>query len=113
MSDFPTLFTKAKASKRTDKYLVLSALFHLSAYKTPTTANKVSELLRLHLGKKAPRNVSDSLRKCGAHAQPVAKGPPLLWRLSQTGIHYLRDVSGMQLSEGVSGDQFGADIGIV
>jgi len=113
MTDFPTLISKAKPSKRTDKYLVLSALFHLNGNKTPTTASKVSELLHLHLGRKAPKNVSDSLRKCGASAQPVAKGPPLLWKLSQNGIQYLRDMSGLDLSEASSDAQFGTDIGIV
>lgn len=113
MSDFSTLQSSVKPREQTDKYLVLSALFHLNAHKSPTTAKAVSGLLRLHCGKQAPKNVPDCLRKYKGYVQPVAEGPPLLWSLTLKGVDHLRTKSRLPLSEAQNDHDFETDIGVV
>src|SRR5438128_999217 len=113
MIDFAALQSAVKPKDRTDKYLILSALFDLKACAKPVTAKQVSDLLQLHCGKRAPVNVSASLRAYTAYAQPAAKGPTLLWSLTSAGIDHLRSLSGLAVSAQTNGQSFDYDIGIV
>lgn len=113
MVDFAVLQSAVKPKDRTDKYVVLSALFHLKAHVSPIASKQVSALLKLRLGRKAPTNVSDCLRKYSNYVQPVAKGPPLLWSLTSNGLDHLRSLSGLALIEAPDHQSFLSDIGIV
>jgi len=79
MIDFSAMMSAVKPKERTDQYSVLAALFVLRAHELSVTARRVSDMLKLHLGTKAPTNVPGCLRKYTAYATPTDKGPPLLW----------------------------------
>jgi nucleoside phosphorylase len=113
MIDFGALQSAVKPKDRTDKYVVLSAMFHLKAHVSPVTSKQVSALLKLRLGKKAPTNVPDCLRKYSNYVQPVEQGPPLLWALTPNGIDHLRSLSGLALSEPSDDQNFLNDVGII
>src|SRR5881296_45437 len=97
--DFAALVSAVKPSERTDQYRILAALFHLNAHRVPTMAKQLSDLLKLHCGKKAPKNVHASLRAYTGYVEPIEKGPPLLWSLTPKGLNQLRTLSGLALSE--------------
>ena len=102
-----------KPQERTDQYAILATLYCLDAHKVPVTAKQVAELLHLHLGKKAPKNVHASLRAYVSYAEPAEKGPPLRWRLTPKGLDQLRVASGLQLATGTTDTDFGSDVGII
>ena len=62
MIDISTLISAVKPKERTDQYVILGAMFALNAHVSPVTAKDISNLLKLHLGVKAPANVHASLR---------------------------------------------------
>jgi nucleoside phosphorylase len=93
--------------------MVLSALFALEAHVTSVTAKQVTELLKLHLGAKAPANVNASLRAYKTYVCPKEKGPPLRWSLTQKGVEHVRTLSGLSLSTASDADSFKSDIGII
>ena len=97
MTDIAALMSAVKPRERTGQYMVLSALFALKAHEAPVTAKQISDLLKLHLGAKAPRNINASLRGYKAYVSPKAKGPPLRWSLTHKGVEYLRSLSGLSL----------------
>jgi hypothetical protein len=98
--DFPTLMSAVKPRERTDQYVILAAMFALSAHSSSVTAAQLSALLRLHLGAKTPANVSASLRAYTAYVAPTETGPPLRWSLTSKGIEHLRVLSGLGLPTG-------------
>jgi hypothetical protein len=98
MIDFAALQSAVRPKARTDQYVVLSALYHLGAHEHPVTARNVTDLLKLNLGKKAPQNIPACLRAYKDYVQPVSKGPPLQWALTQKGVDRLAAVSGLALS---------------
>jgi nucleoside phosphorylase len=113
VADLATLLAAVKPRQRTSQYVVLSALFALGAHTRPVTAKAVTELLRLHLRKKAPSNVSASLRKYSRYVSPREKGPPLRWALTDQGLARLADLSGVDLGFDSSEGAFASDVGIV
>ena len=58
MYDLSKLMAAVKPRERSDQYIILSALLSLDAHISPVTAKQVGDLLRLHLGSKAPRTYS-------------------------------------------------------
>jgi nucleoside phosphorylase len=110
---FSTIISAVKPRERTDQYVILAALHSLSAETTPTTVKQISDLLKLHLGKKAPPNVAASLRKYGAYVEPFDAGPPIRWRLKPEGIAKLRAISDLALAVVESEHAFETDIGII
>lgn len=90
-------------------------MFHLGAHQAPVQSRTISELLVLHQGGKAPKNVPASLRAYSTtgYVQPAVKGPPLLWSLTQNGLGQLRALSGLALSEPLDQQQYDTEIGIV
>jgi hypothetical protein len=113
MLELSTILNAVKPRERTDQYAVLAALYCLNAHATSVTAKKVTDLLGLHLGQKAPQNVNASLRAYGAYVEPAEKGPPLRWLLTQRGLEQLRTVSGLALATTTTEADFGADVGII
>ena len=113
MADISTLMSAVKPRERTDQYAVLSALFALGAHAAPVTAKQVSDLLKLHLGTKAPPNVNACLRNYTAYASPKDKGPPLRWLMTQKGVDHLRALSGLSLSVASDVESFKSDVGVV
>lgn len=110
--DLSTLMTAVKPKERTDQYAVLAALFALEGHVAPVSAKQVSEILKLHLGKKAPINVHASLRTYKAYVSPH-KGSPLRWSLTPKGVERLRSVSSLGLSTVADSERFNSDIGII
>ena len=113
MIDFSAMMSAVKRKERTDQYYVLSALYVLRAHERAVTSKQVSDLLKLHLGAKAPTNVPDCLRKSPAYASPTDKGPPLQWSLTEKGVEHLRSLTGLSLPTITETDSFNSDIGIV
>jgi hypothetical protein len=64
-----------KPKERTDQYVILAALFAVEAHLAPVTAKQITDVIKLHLGTKTPRNVNASLRKYTAYVSPKEKGP--------------------------------------
>lgn len=110
---FSGLLAAAKRSDQTDQYKVLAGLYALGADTTPVPSKQLRDLLELHLGKKAPGNVSACLRKYTALVEPAAKGPPLLWRLTPGGVERLRAVSGLSLTAETRASAFNTDIAFI
>jgi len=110
-SELSALLSAVKKRDRTDKYSVLSAMYAIGAHKTPVLAKKVREVLALELGSEAPDNVNVWLRRCKGLIQPVEKGPPIQWALTEKGIGELRRQSGMQLLD--ESAAYSSDVGIV
>ncbi len=77
---------------------MLAALYALNGEATSVTATQIRALIKLHLGKKTPTNISDCLRKAAAYVEPAEAGPPLKWRLKSEGVSRLRklDAKGLQ-----------------
>jgi nucleoside phosphorylase len=113
MLPFSALMSAVRPQERTEQYKVLAALYSLGAHDTPVTAKQVSDLLRLHFGKKAPANVNASLRTYKAYVEPAAKGPPLLWRLTAAGVERLRGSSALALPIRATEADFDYDIAFV
>lgn len=111
--EFSKLINAVKLGERTDRYKTLAALYCLGAADAPVTARAVDDLLKLHLGKKAPANVSDSLRRNSAYISVAAKGPPLLWTLLEEGVTFLRDKSGLDLPLKSTKQSYHTDIAII
>jgi len=110
---FSTILSAVKPRERTDQYVVLAALYSLNAQAEPVTAKQIHQVLKLHLGNKAPRNVNANLRKYTASVEPAELGPPLRWRLKPEGIGKLKALSGLDLTSVSVDSTFNADIGIV
>ena len=103
-----------KPRNRTDQYKILAALYCLDAHTNSVTARQISDLLSLQLGKNnVPKNVSASLRAYSGYVDPVEKGPPLRWGLTQRGLDRLRTLSELALASPVSSSDFRTDVGFI
>src|ERR1700678_604250 len=109
MIGFSAMMSAVKPKERTDQYSVLAAMFVLRAHEVSVTARQVSDILKLHLGAKAPTNVPGCLRKYTTYAAPTDKGPPLLWTLTGKGIEHLRSLTGLSLPTASETDNFKSD----
>src|SRR5579872_1356290 len=96
MIDIAMLLSAVKPKEQTDQYVILAAMFALDAYQTPTTVKKVTELLKLHLGRNIPSNINSSLRAYRGHVSP-REGLPKQWLLTPQGVEKLRSLSGLAL----------------
>lgn len=112
MTDFSVLTSAVKPADRKTQYIVLSALYVLGAAKSPVTAAQITELLKLHLRGKAPKQLSKLLRRYSADIRVAEKGPPLKFMLTDKGLAKLRTLSNLDLPVDQS-DSFDVDIGIV
>jgi nucleoside phosphorylase len=113
MLAFSSLLSAVKPKERTEQYKVLAGMYSLGAYTTPVAAKRVTDLLKLHLGRRAPRNVNACLRKYTAFVEPADKGPPLLWRLTPVGVDRLRAVSGLTLATAAQQADFDTDVAFI
>ena len=113
MEEFSTVLTAVKPGQRSDQYKLLAALYALGASATPVTTARINELLKLHLNKNTPSNVTASLRRYTRYVRVAAKGPPLTWLLTKEGVTRLRSLSGLSLADEDVRDTFATDIGIV
>lgn len=113
MADISALLSAVKPRERTDQYVVLSAMFILDAHVVPISAKQISDLLKLHMGVKAPTNVNACLRSYKAYVSPKEKGRPLRWFLTHKGVEHLRSLSGLGLSAASDVESYKSDIGIV
>jgi nucleoside phosphorylase len=113
MTDFAELMSAVKPKERSDQYLILAAMFVLNAHVASVTAKDISQLLKLHLGAKVPKNVNASLRAYTAYVSPTDAGPPIRWSLTGSGIEHLRSASGLALQTPSDADDFKSDIGII
>ncbi len=112
-TNFSTILSAVKPKERTSQYVVLAALHSLNAEVASVTVKEINEVLKLHLGNKAPSNVAAALRKYTSYVEPAEVGPPLRWRLKSEGIAKLRGLSGLELAAMESDAAFDTDIGIV
>ena len=103
----------AKPRERSDQYIILSALVSLDAHISPVTARQVGDLLRLHMGGKAPSNVNSCLRNYKLYVSPADKGPPIKWQLTDQGISRVRELSGLPLAPPTVSETFKSDLGII
>jgi nucleoside phosphorylase len=113
MREFSAFLAAVKPKDRVGQYVVLAALFCLSADRQAVTARQVANLLALHMGNRGPTNINDLLRKYKSYVTPTAKGPPLMWLLTPAGVERLRASSGLALATTTPHDSFGCDVGIV
>jgi nucleoside phosphorylase len=103
-----------KPRERTDKYLILAALYCLNALNDPVTTRQVTALLKGQFGKRAvPDNVTASLTKYSAYVDPADVGPPRKWQLTQQGLAHLRALSGLSLVAPSNPSDFQSDVGVV
>jgi hypothetical protein len=95
MLDFSTVISAVKPRERTDQYRILAALYCLGARQEPIEVRKVNELLKLHFQKKVLTIVNASMRAYTGpgYVKPAAKGPPLLWLLTEKGVDHLSEMS--------------------
>lgn len=113
MMDLSTFIKAIKASERSDKYLILAAMYTLGARNSPVTARQISDVLQLHLGSKVPTNVNASLRSYTGLVSPKTKGPPITWLLTEDGLSFLSEFSGLALIPKADLAGFLSDIGVV
>jgi len=113
MIDIAMLLTAVKPRERTDQYVILASMFALGAQNTSVTVKQIADLLKLHLGKNSPANISASLRAYRGYVSPKDEGPPRLWSLTSKGLERLRSLSGLALSNASDAESFKSDIGIV
>jgi nucleoside phosphorylase len=113
MNELSTFLGAVKKGERTDQYLILAALYCLSALTSPVAASEITRLLKLHLGSNLPSNVNASLRKYIGLVSPKENGPPIRWSLTNVGLDRLRTLSGLQLKSETDSKEFETDIGII
>ena len=113
MSEFTRLLSAVKPKDRGDQYKILAALYALKAHLAPVTTKQVTDLLKLHYGKKIPSNVNTSLRAYTGLVAPVANGAKRLWSLTSAGVDRLRTSSGIALADTSENVAFQTDIGII
>jgi nucleoside phosphorylase len=111
--EFAAFLSAVKPKKRTDQYLVLSALYFLNAHLTPVMSKDVHKLLKLRANESIPKNIPAALRKYQAYVECVDEGPPLLWSLTSKGIERLRVSSGLALPDISNAPNFDSDLGII
>jgi nucleoside phosphorylase len=112
-NNFSTILSAVKPRERTDQYVVLAALYSLGATMHPVTAKQITQVLKLHLGKKTPQNVNACLRNYSSYVEPAEHGPPLQWRLKPEGVGKLKALSDLALTVASVDVAFGTDIGIL
>lgn len=110
--ELSAFISAVKPKERSDQYLILAALLVLNAHLAPIEVKQASELLKLHLGNKAPVNIHASLRKYTSYVNPH-KGPPLRWSLTDKGLERLRQLSGLTLVTPADQESFKSDIGMI
>jgi hypothetical protein len=110
---FSTILNAVSPRDRTDQYVILAAMYDLNAAVNSVTATDIRGLLKLHLGRKLPTNISAALRKYGAYVEPAESGPPLRWRLKPLGLERLRNISDLSLPLIAAEIDYGCDVGIV
>ena len=113
MLEFSQLLSAVKKSERSDKYVILAALYCLGADHSAVTTKQVRELLSLHLGNKIPSNIAASLSAYTGYVGPHSKGPPRTWKLTAKGLAELRALSGLGLATESETADFDFDVGIV
>src|SRR4051794_35914191 len=97
MTDFTTIIGTVKATKRTERFVVLAALYSLGAARQPASVKEINEVLKLHLRKAAPPHVSSRLPSYTPDVRISRKGPPLQWLLTEKGLQRLREETGLPL----------------
>jgi nucleoside phosphorylase len=113
MIEFSKFLGAVKKNERTDQYLILAALYCLSAQLKPVSTKQISDIFNLHLTTNKPSNPNASLRSYIGLVSPAKKGPPILWSLTPEGLHRLRTLSGLQLKSETDSTEFESDIAIV
>lgn len=113
MLEFSAVLGAVKPSERTDQYKILAALYYLGAHTAPVTARQITDLLRLHLGSRAPENVNAGLRKYTSLVEVSGRGRPLRWSLTTKGLERLRSLSGLALATAASDADFEFDIAFI
>ena len=113
MDDFATILAAVKPARRTDQYKILAALFALGGLTQAVTTAQISALLRLHLGRKVPSNLTARLRQYTKYVRIASNGPPLTWRLQNAGLSRIRELSGLALNTEAETQSYRTDIGII
>ena len=93
--------------------MILSALYCLNAHSSAVRVKEITQLLRLHLGNKTPKNPHALLRSYTAYVEPVGGGPQLQWKLTHNGLEQIRTLSGLALATTTYDSDFQIDVGIV
>ncbi len=110
MPEFTELLTRVKPAKRTDKYVLLAALYFQQAHRKPVTTGAISDLLKLNLNKKdQPTNPATSLK---SYKGDVAlKGTsPHTWFLTASGVKTFYGLSGLSGEEAKATQGYKTDI---
>lgn len=110
---FTQIRAAVKPKERTDQYHILAALYCVGAADSAVATKLVNDLLKLHLGKQVPSNVTTRLVEYTAYVEPVSKGPPRTWKLTGAGLERLRTLSGLAFAADKPTHDYDFDVGIV
>lgn len=110
MLEFSAIIGSIKPKDRKTQFLVLAALYHLGAHRTPVTVKQIKDLLSLHQLKKVEKYLNTRLREYHSFVEVAEKGPPLKWRLTAKGLNQLQKESGLSLPNTDTLDSFDNDI---
>jgi nucleoside phosphorylase len=110
---FSDLLAAVTPKKRSEQYIILAAMYDLLADSQPSAVAEINKLIKLHVTKNLPANVSARLKEYPAYVEPVASSTPKRWRLKSAGIEKLEAISGKQLKRQSEKNDFGIDVGII
>lgn len=113
MPNFAEIIAALPRKERTDRYKILAALYVLGAHTAPVAAKQVHELCDLHLRKEQPQQIPKNLRRMTGDVEIASKGPPLTWRLTQSGLQKLKATSKLELGTHATTGSYDSDIGVV
>ena len=111
MIEFSAIISAVKRNKRTDQYMILSALYFLGADKEPVKSRKITDLLKRH--DIILSNVTASLRSYTGFVEKANDKSPFLWRLTKKGLSQLRTLTGLELQTDVKDESYETDIAFV
>lgn len=113
MLEFSAILSAVKPRQRTDQYVILAALYYLGANNTPVTVRQITDLLRLHLRRRQPANVTASLRSYTSFVEICSREAPQRWKLTKKGMDQLRTLSGLELTSPVGTVGYESDVAFI
>lgn len=113
MLEFSAIISAVKPKQRTDQYVILAALYYLGADSEPVTVTRISDLLKLHIRKNLPANISSSLRSYTSFVELTGHETPQKWKLTKKGMDQLRNLSGLTLTSEIDTSAYKTDVGFI
>jgi nucleoside phosphorylase len=113
MLEFSAILSAVKPQQRSDQYVILAALYYLSANVSPVTVQQITDLLKLHVRKNLPTNVASSLRSYTRFVELASHETPQRWKLTANGLDKLRSLSGLELTSPMDTSTFETDAAFI